>query len=153
MLCACLLALALGADDSPVTFTPRQERRILQHSPVPPVPDDPTNAWEHDPGAARLGQALFFDAGFSSNNQVSCATCHGPMLGFTDARALPMGLAPGTRNAPGLLNVAHQRWFFWDGRADTLWGQPIQTMEDPDEMNINRADIAKIIFFINYIFP
>jgi len=50
-----------------------------------------------------------------------------------------------TRNTPTVLNAAHQRWFFWDGRTDILWGQPIQTMEHPAEMNISRQDIAAVL--------
>jgi cytochrome c peroxidase len=133
----CLL-LTLCVGESPVVFTPAEQRRILQHSPVPPAPDDPTNAWDHDPRAVRLGQSLFFDARFSSNSQVSCASCHGPMLAFTDGLPLSEGLSRGTRHAPSLLNVAHQRWFFWDGRADTLWSQALHPIENPSEFGTTR---------------
>ena len=72
----CITTLLGAAEvDLPVAFTPTEQRRILQHSPVPEPPDDPTNAWDLDPDAANLGQALFYDAGFSRNGQVSCASC------------------------------------------------------------------------------
>ena len=146
MLALCCMSAVLGfGDDPPVVFTPRQQRRILQHSPVPAVPDDPTNDWDRDPAAAHLGQALFFDAGFSRNGQVSCATCHGPMIAWTDGLPLAIGLETGTRHSPSLLNVAHQRWFFWDGRADTLWSQAMHPIEHPGEFDGSRIEYIRRI--------
>ena len=37
-----------------------------------------------DPAAASFGHSLFFDSRFSSNGEVSCATCHQPERRFTD---------------------------------------------------------------------
>ena len=128
----CML-LAFNGTLPPIVFTPDEQRRILQHSPVPPPPDDPTNEWDHNKHAAQLGQSLFFDAGFSSNGQISCASCHGPMIAFTDGVPISEGLTTGTRHSPSLLNVSHQRWFFWDGRADTLWSQALHPIESPHE--------------------
>lgn len=141
-----IIALLPGfVEHSIIEFTPVEKRRILQHSPVPPAPDDPTNAWEQDPRAARLGQALFFDPGFSSNGAVSCATCHQPARAFTDGRKLPSGQGIGTRHTPGLINVAHQRWFFWDGRADTLWSQALHPIENAAEFGSSRIDYVRRI--------
>jgi cytochrome c peroxidase len=150
LLLLCML-LAAEPPDEPVVFTPQEQRRILQHSPVPTIPDDPTNAWDHDPRAVRLGQAFFFDAGFSGDGNVSCASCHGPMIAFTDG--LPRSVRPtvpeadpfiiGERHAPSLLNAAHQRWFFWDGRADTLWAQALHPIENPKELDSSRIEFVR----------
>ncbi len=45
------------------------------------------------PNAAKvaLGQALFFDKILSGNQNISCASCHHPTLGTSDALALPIG--------------------------------------------------------------
>lgn len=146
MLLFCSLSAVLGlVAEPPVEFTPKEQRRILQHSPVPPAPEDSTNAWSLDPAAAHLGQSLFFDAGFSRNNQVSCATCHGPMIAWTDGQPLATGLETGNRHSPSLLNVAHQRWFFWDGRADTLWSQAMHPIENPAEFDSTRIDYVRRI--------
>ena len=146
LVAACIIALLHGvAEEAAIDFTPQELRRILQHSPVPPVPDDPTNDWDKDPHAALLGQALFFDTGFSRNGAVSCATCHQPSRAFTDGRSIADGLAPGTRHTPGLLNVAHQRWFFWDGRADTLWSQALHPIDHPSEFGSSRVDFVRRI--------
>ena len=105
--------------------------RTLQHSPLPPLAPDPTNALADDARAARLGQFLFFDAGLSQNGRVSCASCHVPEQAFTDGKPLFEGLGRGERNTPTLWNVAYQRWFFWDGRADSLWSQALGPLTNP----------------------
>lgn len=144
------VALAVGAcapaPDVPVrTAVPFDEsalRAILRMSPLPEVPPDPTNAWADDDGAARLGQALFFDPRFSANGEVSCATCHVPQLAFTDGLGLAQGLEELDRHAPTLVNAAHQRWLFWDGRADSLWMQATQPFEEPREHGISRTQLV-----------
>ena len=139
----CLLCVA--GDGTPSPAFSQEEWAILQSlSPAVLVPDT-TNAYEQNEDAAKLGQAIFFDDRFSSNKEVSCATCHEPELYFTDGKQIAVGTGQTTRNSPTVLNSAHQRWFFWDGRTDTLWGQPIQTMEHPAEMNYPREQIISTI--------
>ena len=143
LLTGSLLATAwqAPADDVAPEFEARDRARIASHSPLPPAPADATNRWADDPAAARFGQRLFFETRFSQNSAISCATCHLPELGFTDGRPLARGLADVSRHAPTLLNVSHQRWFFHDGRADTLWAQAVQPFENPLEMGSNRLSI------------
>ena len=151
MLLLICMSLMSTPTDGAVTFTAQEQRRILQHSPVPEIPDDPTNAWDHDPRAVRLGQAIFFDAGFSGDGNVSCASCHGPMIGFTDGIPLSERPAPphaepfitSTRHSPSLLNVAHHRWFLWDGHADTLWAQAMLPIENPMELGGSRIEFVR----------
>ena len=115
----------------PGPFNATEIARILRLSPLPEVALDPTNRWANDERAARFGQLLFFDPGLSKGRQHSCATCHLPDHGFADANAIGQGVAPLERHVPGLLNVAHHRWFMWDGRADTLWAQACAVIEAP----------------------
>lgn len=129
-LCA-LLPLLLAQAPDPA--------RTLQHSPLPPLAPDPTNAVADDPRAAQLGQYLFFDKGLSASGRFSCASCHDPALHFTDGKALFEGLGRGERNTPTLWNAAYQRWFFWDGRADTLWSQALGPIQNPLEMGTSPA--------------
>ena len=56
--------------------------RSLWIDSLPPLQPDPSNRYADDPQAAALGEKLFFDTRFSSNGQVSCASCHLPELGF-----------------------------------------------------------------------
>jgi len=115
--------------------------RVARNPPLPPVPPDPTNRWADDASAAHLGHLLFFDVGLSATQSVNCATCHAPAYGFSDRRALAVGVGTGTRHSMTVLNAAHQRWFTWDGRADTLWSQATQPFESPAEMNTPRATV------------
>jgi cytochrome c peroxidase len=138
------LAFAVNCGDPQPIFTDNEWSILRSLSPTT-LAFDSTNSWEQNKSAAKIGQMVFFDKRFSSNKKVSCSTCHDPKKYFTDGRQVATGIGQTTRNTPTVLNVAHQRWFFWDGRSDTLWGQPIQTMEHPDEMNISREDALAII--------
>lgn len=118
---------------------------VLRASPLPPVPADPTNKYADDPRAVSLGRALFYDERFSSNGELSCATCHDPDKDWGDGEVTATGLASFGVHSPSLWNVAHNRWFFWDGRADTLWSQAVQPWEHPDEMGGDRVSFARLL--------
>ena len=110
--------------------------------PGPPPPDE-TNLVADDLRAAQLGHLLFFDAGLSSNGKISCATCHDPDRGFTDGLALNQGLERGRRNTLSVLDAAHMRWFNWDGRFDSLWGQSHGPISHPREMGSSFAQAVE----------
>jgi cytochrome c peroxidase len=130
---------------TPVEVPPTVRERLLRLGPMPPVPADPTNRVADDPRAAELGRWLFFDTGLSSSGQVSCATCHEPDSGFADGRRLARGIGTGTRHSQSLLDAAHQRWFTWDGRADSLWSQALHPFENPLEMGVTRPKVLERI--------
>ncbi len=70
------------------------------------------------PEQVELGKALFFDPRLSGDGGVACATCHDPAAGWGDGKALSTGY-PGSeyfRNAQTLLNAAHYKRNYWDGR-------------------------------------
>jgi len=129
----------------PVTFTPEEREIILGMSPLPPVPPDPTNAVADDPAAAHLGRFLFFDTRLSADGAHSCATCHVPTEGFGDGRPVAEGLGTGTRNSQTIWNVAYHDWFFWDGRADSLWSQATRPIERDVELGSSRLELAHLI--------
>ena len=118
---------------------------IASLTPLPAVPADPTNAVADDPDAAHLGQWLYFDARFSSNGEVSCASCHEPSLGFSDGLAISEGVASTARHAPSIFNTAYNRWMYWDGRCDSHWCQALSPIEDPNEMNFTRLEVAHLL--------
>jgi cytochrome c peroxidase len=126
-------------------FNAEEAERVLRLTPLPPVPPDPTNAWSDDPDAAHLGRWLFFDPRLSSNGEVSCATCHNPATGFSDGRTLSEGLSTTGRHAPSVWNAAYNRWMFWDGRADSLWAQALQPLEDVREHGFDRVAAVHLI--------
>lgn len=139
------LLLALQATQAPTEWSASERTRILSHEKRQPPPADATNRYALEPAAARLGQHLFFDTRLSKNGQVSCATCHDPKLAFTDGKRLAETLGRGERNTPTLLNSAYQRWFFWDGRADSLWSQALQPIENPLEMGSTRQAAVQLL--------
>lgn len=148
-----LLALTLGAcapeggtqPTSHGDLDPTLVRTALSLSPLSPLPDDPSNRVLRDPRARRLGRFLFFDARLSGDGETACATCHDPAQGFGDGRPLAEGAQRLTRHSPTLFNVAWNRWFYWDGRVDTLWGQAAHPIEAAAEMNGSRVDVARLI--------
>ncbi len=96
-----------------------------------------------------LGKRLFFDQNLSSNQQVSCATCHLPERAFTDGtRFSPLGVTKKnqTRNAPPLFNLSYHDSFFWDGGKTTLENQSFGPLRNVHEMN---ADIDSVITYLN----
>ncbi len=127
-------------------FSDEELRKIAQLSPDDVgQPVDPTNAFAHDEAAARLGHALFFDTRLSADGEQSCATCHQPDHGFSDPNRVSEAVGTTARHAPSLLNVAYNRWYFWDGRADSLWAQAIEPLEAPNEQGTTRLDIAHLV--------
>jgi len=103
------------------------------------------NAKGDDPDAAALGFAMFYDARLSKGEAVRCATCHEPEKKFGDAKATSTGLARVTRNAPTILNAARMDQVFWDGRADSIWSQPLFAFEAPLEMDFTRLELAHAV--------
>ena len=148
MLAAFVLALVLPAAqaaEEPQPFTAGEKRILLELSPLPEAPRDPSNSFESDPRAARLGQALFFDARLSLDGSIACATCHVPAKSWTDGKALGAGLSGLPRHTMTLWNVAWNRWYFWDGRKDTLWSQALAPLEDPREHGTSRLALAHLL--------
>jgi len=92
---------------------------------------------------ASLGRVLFYDPRLSGSNQIACASCHDPELGWTDNRKLSFGhdRQLGSRNAMTIMNVAYAKSLFWDGRAASLEDQAKMPIEDMREMH-EHIDIA-----------
>ena len=99
--------------------------------PVPIPSDNPLTY-----AKVELGRLLFFDKRLSVDDTVSCATCHAPSTGWSDARPVATGVAgrSGIRNTPSIVNTAHQRSFFWDGRAENFEEQALGPLLSPIEM-------------------
>ncbi|HOU42543.1 MAG TPA: cytochrome-c peroxidase, partial [Promineifilum sp.] len=90
------------------------------------------------PERVALGRLLFFDPVLSNDDDIACATCHHPDLGFSDGRAtsvMPGGDAP-ARNALTLWNVVYDQSLFWDGRVGSLEAQALVPQTHADEMAV-----------------
>ncbi|MDG2031473.1 MAG: cytochrome c peroxidase [Phycisphaerales bacterium] len=119
--------------------------RVRSMAEIPPLPPDPTNRVADDPRAVELGHRLFFDSRLSGTGKVSCATCHDPEQDFTDGLPVAVGVGVNQRNAPTILNSGYHRWLTWDGRADSLWAQALEPMENDVEMGGDRLDILRTV--------
>ena len=115
--------------------------------PMPIPPENPTTV----EGVA-LGRRLFFDPILSSDDQVSCATCHDPAFAFSGGPvrfSTGVGGQVGEFNSPALINLG---WtsadpyrlefggrflsLFWDGHAESLEDQAREPVASPLEMNL-----------------
>lgn len=101
---------------------------------LPPIPWPKDNPYSKE--KAELGRLLYFDKRLSSDQTISCASCHKISCGYSDCNpvALGIGNAKGTRNSPTLINSAYQPIFFWDGRASSLEEQSKAPLANPKEM-------------------
>jgi cytochrome c peroxidase len=91
-----------------------------------------------------LGRELFYDERLSSTATVSCASCHVQAHAFADPNPHSLGVEEheGTRNAPGLINEAWGKSYFWDGRETTLELQAVKPIENPLEMATSLEEVA-----------
>lgn len=126
-----LVAVGLSACGNDHTRSLDQElRNTLARAHVESLDPGPMPA----PERVALGRALMFDKELSGNRDISCATCHHPLLLTGDA--LPVSIGTGgsglgptrslgeereliPRNAPEVFNRASPDWrsMFWDSRV------------------------------------
>lgn len=94
-----------------------------------------------------LGKQLFFDKRLSRDNTISCASCHAPDKGYSNADQFATGFKgqKGGRNSPTVINAAYNRFHFWDGRAGSLEEQALGPIANPIEMNLTLKEaVARI---------
>jgi cytochrome c peroxidase len=106
---ATLMAGVVGAQQAPAPL-----------APLPAVPIPQGNL--QTPQKVELGKLLFFDPRLSGDGSISCASCHDPVKGWGDGKALSEGY-PGTqhyRNAQTILNSAYLKELFWYGGVADL---------------------------------
>ena len=134
------------ADDNEITFS-AYEKHVIQSLSGEKLVDktDPTNRVSGHPDAIAMGQELFFDFRLSRDGTRSCASCHNPTDSWSSAYMAGVDNAPLEKHTPHLWNIAQNRWFSWNGRADTLWGQALGPMEHEGEMAGSRTAIARLI--------
>ncbi|WP_242456950.1 cytochrome-c peroxidase [Vibrio coralliilyticus] len=80
------------------------------------------------PLQVNLGKQLFHDQGLSRNKNISCSSCHVPEHNFQDVNNLSEQVNGSPIRALSLRGVAEQDWYFWDGRADSLWAQALDAL-------------------------
>ncbi|WP_394831482.1 hypothetical protein LVJ94_33720 [Pendulispora rubella] len=144
------------------TLTAEEWVQAKTQSPLPAVPPDPTNKYADNPNAARLGQAFYFETGYSGplvtpsdlgspgqSGRVACASCHVLPWG-SDTRSSPNNMSLGVnwtgRHSPAVTNSAFYEMYFTDGRADSAWMQATGPVENPNEMASDRMRVASMIY-------
>ncbi len=104
--------------------------------------------------SAKIGKQIFFDTSLSEPSGISCASCHSPMVAFSDPRHTDFSMGAshqqGHRNAPAIsyMSYAPNRrneivrgvletvgGFFWDGKAEFLNQQALFPLTNSSEMN------------------
>jgi len=109
--------------------------------PPLPVPDDNPMT----PEKIELGRKLYFDKRLSRDGTISCATCHDPAIAWAEHRPTSEGILGqvGKTNSPTIINSAYARVQFWDGRADSLEAQALDSIENPVSMGHNLDLLVK----------
>lgn len=96
-----------------------------------------------------LGEKIFYDQSFSSNEAMSCASCHLPENAYTDLKQRSASNIEGKtvlRNSPSLYNAVFAKRFFYDMRAFYLEQQAEHVIYSQDEFN---TDYQKIVQKLN----
>jgi len=130
-------AAAVKPIGTPLTITPP-----LGLPPVPIPADNPPTA-----ETIALGRRLYYDPILSSDNTISCASCHSSETGFTDVRPVSIGVGgkKGTRHSLTVINSAYNELQFWDGRAPSLEEQAKAPIVNPVEMaSTHDAVVARL---------
>jgi cytochrome c peroxidase len=120
--------------------------KSLQYWLLPPVRHPENNSFSTD--KVSLGKMLFFDTRLSGDGNMSCATCHNPLFGWSDGLATAKGVKSSVlgRASPTVINTAYNSLQMWDGRKKSLEDQAMGPMLSNMEMNM---DIPKLIKFLN----
>ncbi|MFV1874063.1 MAG: cytochrome-c peroxidase [Oleiphilus sp.] len=113
------------------------------------LPDTPPYPEDNKPNEARveLGKTLFFDPRIGGDGNMSCATCHNPLLGWSDALPTAKGFKSQVlgRASPVVTNTAYNTLQMWDGRKKSLEDQAISPMEASIEMQTNFTQLLNLL--------
>lgn len=93
----------------------------------------------------QLGKKLFNDKRLSTDNSISCASCHLQTSAYADNNKQAIGVnnAIGLRNTPPLQNLAFMDFYNWDGSKLSLEKQAIVPIITPEEMNTSIGEVIE----------
>jgi cytochrome c peroxidase len=135
-----MLAIASCEDKTPPpsepAVTPTTPYNLQLPSQLPQSVVLPTNNPMTVEGVD-LGRKLFYEVKLSSNNTMSCGSCHQQSKAFTDGRTKAIGVdgVAHQRNAMSLVNLLWEPNLNWDGAATGLETQARVPIENPVEMH------------------
>lgn len=114
--------------------------QLKMFAPLDTVMASPANPLT--PAKLALGRMLYYDTRLSSDQSVSCNSCHALDAYGVDRRPVSLGVKgqKGGRNAPTVYHAAGQIAQFWDGRAATVEEQAKGPILNPVEMAMPSGD-------------
>ena len=92
-----------------------------------------------------LGRALFYETLLSKDNSISCGSCHQLFSAFAQIEhPVSHGILDrlGTRNAPGLFNLAWHTSFMHDGGVNHIEVQPAAPITNTVEMDETLSNVV-----------
>ncbi len=100
-------------------------------------------SYDEDSEKVKLGKRLFTDVRLSTDNSISCASCHILEDGGADKTRYSLGVNQqvGEVNTPTVYNSMFNLSQFWDGRAATLEDQASGPVHNPIEMASNWNEV------------
>lgn len=108
-----------------------------------PIAPLPTTLNDINLEKAKLGRILFLDPTLSSDQEISCHSCHSFDTGGADPRAVSLGVQDrkGDIQSPTVYNSRYNFKQFWNGRASNLSEQANGPLTAHVEMNMSPVKI------------
>lgn len=153
---ALTLALAACGGGAPSSSTPAGVAKVttidfanVANYAAPTLPayfDRTVKALDNSPASnpvndrvATLGRVLFYDLHLSTNNRVSCASCHQQAFGFTDPMRFSNGLSTAATTDFHAMRLGNLRYWrpgttFWNRRAASAEAQASHPLHSLVEM-------------------
>jgi len=115
----------------------------LRNEPITPIPE----TIKFDKQKVLLGKKMFFDTSFSSDEKISCESCHMPEYGGADPRVVSIGVYNklGNIQSPTVYNSVYNFRQFWNGRAKNLKEQILGPTHNSVEMGMDKRKIVKVL--------
>ncbi|KAB5491466.1 MULTISPECIES: cytochrome-c peroxidase [Flagellimonas] len=137
------LLLVSCSTDNPVTIPFENPEVILSIPENFPEVNNAFYANAPTQYGVSLGKKLFFDKRFSTDNTISCASCHIPSNAFADNKPQAIGVEGriGLRNVPPIQNLAFMRFYNWDGSKLELENQPLVPIITHEEMDSSILEV------------
>ncbi|MDO9183878.1 MAG: cytochrome c peroxidase, partial [Bacteriovorax sp.] len=126
-----------------------QKIKFFKIIPLQPVSKNPNRA------QYELGKRLFMETELSGNRNISCLTCHNPLLGTSDNSPLSRtedGQGILRRNSQSLFNLANHSFMFWDGRVHYDSYNKIFTTPGPN-LPVSIASVMTSALSAQALFP
>jgi cytochrome c peroxidase len=153
-------------------FSDAEWEKISRFTPLEAPRPSPTNRFADHPGAAALGQRLWFEKRYAgaivvpaeaanggtngglgpkdATGMISCADCHDPGAWFIDTRSNPNKVSLGAswtrRNSPSIVNAVYYDWVGWGGAHDQFWKQAAIVPESKESFNGDRLRFVHVVY-------